>query len=558
MNMKIACAFAAGMVFGSASAADVSAEWLRLCEPSGVSKIVAQQGQTRPKIVAPGALLLPADGPKDNIWDFPMKLDLSDAAAVEFDISISDVSVFKEFPLYFRSGRGWYHAGMSVEQAIERQHVSVKVGGTSCEGVPAGWDRIDGFRIRAYRSVSTPAQIRMANFRVIPKAEVADTPERRAKLAAEREKRLAETAKWLKTLPARRGERRLIWVHSANGIKIGHRKFIGWDEAVREVRACGYTDLIANLCWGSTASYESKVLPKPTPDEFAFLYKEDQFELCKAACRKYGVKFHPWRVCWMTMWRNTKEEQAAMLAKGVLTVDARGEEKTGAWSSTFCPSHPENRRREIAAMCELADKGCDGIHFDYIRYQGPDKCFCPGCRARFAEATGLTFANWPQDMLGDPAATKRWQDWRCGNITAVVRAVHDYVKKRHPKTEISIAARSGIGGARHGDGQDWVAWAKEGLVDFICPMDYTAVTPLFRNIYREQAEAIRGTGVALYPGIGISCWGEDDGDNARRFAKHVLQLREDGCRGFTVFALEQRDLPALRLMATGPFAGNLR
>ena len=50
----------------------------------------------------------------------------------------------------------------------------------------------------------------------------------------------------------------------------------------------------------------------------------------------------------------------------------------------LCPSNPENQDLEIAAMVEVATKyDVDGIHFDYIRYPGPENCFCNGCRQRF-------------------------------------------------------------------------------------------------------------------------------------------------------------------------------
>ena len=35
-------------------------------------------------------------------------------------------------------------------------------------------------------------------------------------------------------------------------------------------------------------------------------------------------------------------------------------------------------------MLEVARKyPVDGLHFDYIRYPGRDKCYCDGCRERF-------------------------------------------------------------------------------------------------------------------------------------------------------------------------------
>ena len=371
-------------------------------------------------------------------------------------------------------------------------------------------------------------------------------PELKADFAAAeaaRAKLDAEVRAFVKSVPGKAGERRLAWCHNARGLA-GHEH--DWEYSVRVLKESGFTDLIVNLSWGDRAFYASKVLevdPSVGTDS-------DALEQCLAACRKYGVKCHAWKVCYNTGGRIDRERAKRFAEEGRF-VKLFSAKSANAWSHTFCPSHPENMKREAKAMVELAEKGVDGIHFDYIRYMNGDSCFCDGCRTRFEKACGVAVANWPADVRKDRELAKKWTEWRVGNITKVVKAVGERVHARHPGVEISVAARASVRGAYEGDGQDWVGWAKNGWVDFLCPMDYTPSTTFFRKTYLEQREALRDAKVKLYPGIGLSCWGQD-GTEPQRMAKHIQALRKDGLEGFSVFNFDARAEQVFPILTTGP------
>ena len=110
-------------------------------------------------------------------------------------------------------------------------------------------------------------------------------------------------------------------------------------------------------------------------------------------------------------------------------MDAKGR----AQRRWLCPSHPANQQLEIDAMVELAKKGADGVHFDYIRYPGGESCFCAGCRARFEAALGHAVTNWPGAVYGAKATLKReWTRFRTGNISRVVETVATRVRREAP------------------------------------------------------------------------------------------------------------------------------
>lgn len=488
-------------------------------------------------LIRKGSVELPVDGPNATVrWDFLLPCDLSNAKGVEFDIRCDDVTGLKGAMFYFKSGDGWYSRNLVLEEEGKWCHVRMLRSGCGIEGEPGGWDAIECLRINFFRSEDRKtATVAVADFSVIP------VDESTANAEVDRARVDAEVREFVKSVPGKKGERRLAWCHSARGLA-SH----DWDGSVRFLKEHGFTDLIANLTWADRAYYASGVLPVDP----SVVTKGDALEQCLAACRKWGVKCHVWRVCYNMGGCVDKDRVARFAAEGRLVKMFNAKSKS-PWGCTFCPSHPENVRLEVSAMEELASKGVDGIHFDYIRYADQNVCFCDGCRRRFERSCGVSVTKWPDDVRSDKVLAKKWADWRCSNITRVVREVAESVRGNHPDVEISAAVRSGISGAYTCDGQDWVGWAKNGWVDFLCPMDYTTSTAFFRSTYLDQAKAIAGTRAKLYPGIGLSCW-KDDGTDAMKMAKHIQALRKDGLEGFTVFNFDARAERAFPILSTGP------
>jgi len=217
-----------------------------------------------------------------------------------------------------------------------------------------------------------------------------------------------------------------------------------------------------------------------------------------------------------------------MRDEGRLQVDFSG--KTDPrW---LCPSHPENRRLEIESMVEVATRyDVAGIHFDYIRYPNRQHCFCPGCRERFEKVIGRKVVNWPADVRKDKDLHQAWLDFRRAQITAVVEEVHRRVKQARPECQISAAVFRNWPVHRDQVGQDWKAWCARGLLDFVCPMDYTPENLRFES---EVAQQVEWAGdVPCYPGIGLSTW--PDKTDINRLIDQVRITRKHRCGGFTIF-----------------------
>ena len=285
------------------------------------------------------------------------------------------------------------------------------------------------------------------------------------------------------------GEFRAFWCHNAAGVQ-----GMEWDEAIKRLADNGFTAIVPNMLWGGAAFYPSKVLPSASDAAG----NGDQIAKCLAACRKYGLQMHVWKVDWNLGAHAPAEFIEQMRREQRLQKSSRGVEEP--W---LCPSHPANQKLEIDSMVEVArNYDIDGIHFDYIRYPDGDHCFCEGCRERFGKAAGVKIEQWPRDVMEAGPYRKQWLDWRRDNITTVVKAVSEQVRRAKPKMKISAAVFRNWAVDRDGVGQDWKLWCERGYLDFVCPMDYTDSDIQF-DVWVASQKLWAGK-TPVYPGIGAS------------------------------------------------------
>jgi uncharacterized lipoprotein YddW (UPF0748 family) len=339
------------------------------------------------------------------------------------------------------------------------------------------------------------------------------------------------------------GEFRAFWCHSPWGVPN-----MTWDEAIHRLSEYGFTTIIPNMLSAGVAYYPSKVLPVSK----LVAQRGDQVAACLAACRKYGIQMYAWKLDW-NLNGASPEFIDQMRGEHRLQMSDKGKEEL--W---LCPSDPRNQKLEIDAMMELVrNYDLDGIHFDYIRYPGPEYCFCDGCKERFAkhmEAQGAKVQNWPADALPGGTLRQQWLDWRRENINTVVHTVNDQARALKPKIKLSAAVFRYWSVDRDYVGQDWKMWCDKGWLDFVCPMDYTPSKARFGDMVEQQV-AWAGK-VPCYPGLGASSTSSHFG--ADRAIEEIEVARQHKTGGFVIFnygANETRELlPDLGLGLTRPDA----
>lgn len=215
-----------------------------------------------------------------------------------------------------------------------------------------------------------------------------------------------------------------------------------------------------------------------------------------------------------------------------------------------CLNHPENRRafaaNAAALLAEYAPQ-LAGLHLDFIRNDNavlllPYPCRCDGCRAerqRYFGAEAPPPADYEQ-----PAVLYKELEIRNRNVRRTVAAIRE-TTARHG-VELTIAARAnyldepdvtaapvwGLGPAVC-EGQDWVDWLGDGLIDAAYPMNYHTDAALFRRLLTDYIRLLSGDVGRLLSGVGLaSSMGELD-DAA--FRRHLEIVRDLGFPGAVIF-----------------------
>lgn len=190
----------------------------------------------------------------------------------------------------------------------------------------------------------------------------------------------------------------------------------------------------------------------------------------------------------------------------------------------------------------------DGIHLDQVRYfegDGGRWGYNPTSVARFDQAMGRDPASVPDPQDPD------WDAWRREQVTALVRRIDLEAKAIKPNIVVSAAVVAwGRGPAADGDWsatapyatvfQEWPNWLKQGIVDYVVPMDYyreqTDQAGWFDNWTAWQVANKGARGVV--PGIGgyLNASGDDDAQ--------ITRARLLGPLGVALYSYAEPDLEA--------------
>lgn len=177
--------------------------------------------------------------------------------------------------------------------------------------------------------------------------------------------------------------------------------------------------------------------------------------------------------------------------------------KDGSWRD---PTDPAVRKAVVKDAVRLVRAGATGVHLDYVR-----------------------------TAAGVPATPER-----TAAVTALVRDVSAAVRSERRDAVVSAAVfPTPSDGATLN--QDWPAWIKDGLVDFVSPMIYDDDPAAFRA--RLDACLAAAPASSLLPGIGTGA--DESQTDAAAAAAELSACAAAGCRGAAFFPLDDALLELL-------------
>lgn len=299
------------------------------------------------------------------------------------------------------------------------------------------------------------------------------------------------------------------------------------EDIFSRMAAGGLNAAVMRVRRGETAYYNSALGPiSSIPFD-----NEDLIEECVAACERHGIDLH----CYVNNFPvGSPDSEVAQQLKA-----------EGRWQKTataedwpwLCPSQEANLQLVEDAMVELVrDYDIAGVQYDFIRYSRPDVCFCDDCRAAFEERIGHVVENWPDDCLEGGPLYEEWMDQRADLITNAVRRTSAAVRAEDPDAIISAAVFAmPPEEAKINVGQEWDLWCREGLLDALCPMSYTADNANYEATVSMILERV-GEYVPVYAGIGLRS-GQQKMYCPEQLAAKINIARRLGAPGFTMFAI---------------------
>jgi hypothetical protein len=204
-----------------------------------------------------------------------------------------------------------------------------------------------------------------------------------------------------------------------------------------------------------------------------------------------------------------------------------------------CPSWTRHQMPQLPAIEKLlrADREhLAGVNIDFIRYPDDDPCDCPACAKLYQERLGRE--RIAKEDLQDEDLSAAYARLRCDVIAGVVRRAREMCDRLGLKLSVSVFINPPSARML---GQDWTGWAREGLVDFVCPMNYTADRAEHAKWLREHVRAM-GDGAELWEGVARS-WagGENSPGQALDQSVDVLKEGADGIASFKMSAFNQDD-----------------
>lgn len=209
-------------------------------------------------------------------------------------------------------------------------------------------------------------------------------------------------------------------------------------------------------------------------------------------------------------------------------------------------ANPEARQhilRKISGILQNYD--VDGIRLDYVRFQlnggfSYDKATCEAFKKEYGES--------PLEVNQDAGSVMwcKWIEWNADQVTTLVKDVKELIVKSGKDIQLSADVFPGREAAKIEIAQDWGRWAKEGIVDVLCPMIYTNNLEVFREAVKDAVATANGQ-CLIYPSIGVkSSHNTNTPDGVVESVKISREEGADGVYFFSGYSLKDEFITELK------------
>jgi len=278
------------------------------------------------------------------------------------------------------------------------------------------------------------------------------------------------------------------WGHPYSEFPVGHDTPDDFRRAFARLKDCGLDIYHAFVMSGGKHYFESETLGPP---------ERDLLGPCVEAGQECGIEVHP----------IVGLGAVAAQAGGALYDPGPADEELPSWARNWaCAAWPENARITTTVARELMQGySPDGLHMDYLRYPNTmvlndHPCRCERCQAERERWLGKPIPD--ADDLRLPGVIYQEVKMRGRFVKSIVHGLREVADDAG--APLSLAARARYLKDAVAEGQDWVEWCAEGLLDFVCPMSYNPCPDRFARFVAEHTGLLEGVGTPLYCGIGRS------------------------------------------------------
>lgn len=245
----------------------------------------------------------------------------------------------------------------------------------------------------------------------------------------------------------------------------------------------------ANKAWFPSKAADSE------PYQSAFQnISEDPFALLIKESHAAGIQVH----AWLNLMSLSTNADAPILKKygpEILTRNRTKKTKLEDYKIDdqyfLEPGDPRVREELATVVEELARRypELDGIQFDYIRY--PDLHPAYGHTKinseRFKKETGAK-------MIDEQSAA--WKNWKRAQVTGLLELLAGRARAVHPGIQVSTTGLMPYSRAYLEAFQDWRAWVRSGLIDFVTLMCYHIDDRTLKSYVRDARNQLGSLGKA--------------------------------------------------------------